>query len=102
MGAEDIRGNSSSNPESVQVVGSNLAEQQTQADASAGTLTFAANFEYVEIYNTDGTNAGTFTVNGITINVPAGKSYGPAGIAGTPAATVTVTGATTYIVNRYT
>jgi len=77
-----------------------LAEQKTQANAVAGVLTFASNISVIEIYNTDATNVGVFTVNGLAINVPAGKSY-MAAIGGTPSPTVTVTGATTYIVNRY-
>jgi len=77
-----------------------LVEQKTQVDAVAGVLTFSANISVIEIYNTDATNAGVFTVNGLAINVPAGKSY-MAAIGGTPSPTVTVTGATTYIVSRY-
>lgn len=77
-----------------------LAQQKTQADAVAGVLTFSANISVIEIYNTDATNAGVFTVNGLAINVPAGKSYMTA-IGGTPGPTVSITGATTYIVSRY-
>ena len=54
----------------------------------------------VEIYNTDATNAGVFTVNGLAIPIPPSKSYMSA-IGGVPSAEVTITGATTYIVNRY-
>jgi len=85
----------------VQVVGSTLQEQQTQADAAAGVLTFTANFSTIEIYNTDAINAGTFEVNGITINVPA-SGYFKSNVGGTPAKTVTIAGATTYTVNQYT
>jgi hypothetical protein len=66
----------------------------------AGVLTFAANFGTIEIYNTDAANAGTFEVNGITINVPATKTF-KAIIGGVAGATVTIAGATTYIVSRY-
>jgi len=85
----------------IKLSGSTLAEQQTQDDAAAGVLTFTANFSTIEIYNTDATNPGTFEVNGITINVPATKVFKGA-IGGTPGATVTIAGATTYIVSRYT
>ena len=77
-----------------------LVEQKTQVDAVVGVLTFSANITGIEIFNTDATNAGVFVVNGITVNVPAGKVFNTA-IGGTPGATVTVTGATTYIVSRY-
>ena len=84
-----------------QLSGSTLAEQLTQADAAAGVLTFSDNIEYIEIYNTDTTNAGVFTVNGIDIIVPADEVWSGK-VGGTPGATVTVTGATTYIVSRMT
>ena len=77
-----------------------LVEQKTQVNATAGVLTFSANINAIEIYNTDVTNAGVFTVNGVAINVPATKVFNTV-IGGTPSAMVTVTGATTYIVSRY-
>jgi len=85
----------------VQMVGSTLWEQQTESDATIGVLTFAENFAAIEIYNTDAINAGTFEVNGITINVPA-SGYFKSNVGGTPAKTVTIAGATTYTVNQYT
>ena len=89
-------------PGVVTVKGSTLLEQLTQADVSGGDLTFAAAVEYVEIYNTDASNAGTFTVNGVVITVPADTVFGPAKIGTTPSATVTVAGSTaSYIVSRY-
>lgn len=84
----------------VTIAGNVLQEQKTESDAVAGVLTFAANIQYIEIYNTDATNAGVFTANGINITVPAGKVFKSA-IGGTAAATVSITGATTYIVSRY-
>lgn len=93
--------NDGSVQDEVVLTGSNLQEQKTQADAVTGTLTFAAPIQTVEIYNTDASNAGKFTVNGIVITVPAGKSFKSA-VGGTPSASVTVTGSTTYIVSRYT
>jgi len=77
-----------------------LVEQKTQENAVGGVLTFSANITCVEIYNTDAINNGTFTVNGLTIVVPATKSF-MSPIGGTPSSTITVAGATTYIVNRY-
>jgi len=77
-----------------------LVEQKTQANSIGGVLTFSANIGAIEIYNTDTVNAGVFTVNGLAINVPATKVFNSA-IGGTPGATVTITGATTYIVSRY-
>ena len=85
----------------VQLSGSKLAEQQTEADAVAGVLTFTTgNFGTIEIYNTDAVNAGVFAVNGININVPPAKTF-KASVGGVAGATVTITGATTYIVSRY-
>ena len=77
-----------------------LVEQLTEADVVLGVLTFSANIVCIEIYNTDATNSGTFTVNGIDIVVPATKSF-MSPIGGTTSATVSITGATTYIVSRY-
>lgn len=84
----------------VQLSGSNLQEQLTEADAVSGVLTFSEPIKYVGLYNTDETNTGVFTVNGIAITVPPGKWF-ESGIGGTPSAQVTVTGATSYIVSRY-
>lgn len=63
-------------------------------------VTFVTNVEYIGIYNTDVTNAGVFTVNGIAITVPANDSA-EFQIGGTPSPAVTVTGSTSYIVTRY-
>jgi hypothetical protein len=84
----------------MQLTGSKLVEQHTQADAVGGTVTFAKNIQFLEIYNTDAVNDGVFNVNGINITVPKGESF-KAAYGGTPRATVTVTGATTYILTRY-
>lgn len=85
----------------VQLVGDVLQEQKKQTDAVGGVVTFAQNITSIEIYNTDATNSGTFTVNGIGITVPATKSF-KANIGGTVGKTVTVTGSTSYILSRYT
>jgi hypothetical protein len=86
----------------VTVLGSILQQIKTQANAVAGVVTFSANITYLNIYNTDSTNAGTFTVNGIAIPVPAGASW-QGGVGGTPGTTVTITGSTTsYVLSRFT
>jgi hypothetical protein len=85
----------------ISLTGNSVAEQKTQADAVTGTVTFSENIQFLEIYNTDGTNQGVFNVNGINITVPAGKSF-KSEFKGTPRATVTnITGSTTYILTRY-
>ena len=85
----------------VSIVGNTLEEQLTEADDDpAGTLTFAQNISTIEISNTDTVNAGVFTVNGIAINVPVSTTV-KFNVGGTPSNIVTLTGATTYIVNRY-
>lgn len=77
-----------------------LVEQKTDANATAGTVTFSKPISIFEIYNTDTTNPGVFTVNGIQITVPANTNF-KATVGGTPSSSVTVTGATTYILTRY-
>jgi hypothetical protein len=88
--------NQSATPVALQ--GSTRVQTLTQADVSDGDLTFAGVIQYVEIVNTDDTNAGVFTVNGQTIPVPPRTAVGPERVAGTASAVVSVTGATTYIV----
>lgn len=92
----------SGNPFPVIAAGSTLVEQLTEADLVGGVLTFAAPVAYIEIVNTDAANAGTFTVNGVALVVPAETIVGPIAVGATPAAVVEVTGTTTYIVSRYT
>lgn len=82
------------------LTGSNLQEQKTQANATGGVVTFSKPISTLEIYNTDATNAGVFTVNGIAMSVPKNTTF-KSGFGGTPSPTVSVTGATTYILNRY-
>lgn len=90
---------------SAHIVGSlpyqTLVEQKTQADAAVGVVTFSDNIGAIEIYNTDPTNAGVFAINGINLNVPAGKVFNATVIGGTPGKTVTITGSTSYILSRY-
>lgn len=95
-----VDGPDESDPVKVQLTGSMLREQLTESDAVGGVLTFAENINKIEIYNTDTANVGVFTVNGMDITVPADEVF-EATIGGTPSPTVTVTGATTYIVSRY-
>jgi hypothetical protein len=77
-----------------------LVEQLTNADAVSAELTFSENIQYIEIYNTDSSNAGVFNVNGFDIHVPPGISF-EARIGGTPSDIVSVSGATSYIISRY-
>lgn len=77
-----------------------LIEQQTESDAVSGKLTFATPISTISIQNTDATNDGVFTVNGIDLHVPSDKTF-MSRVGGTPSAEVTVTGATTYIVSAY-
>lgn len=83
-----------------------LTETKTQVDAVAGVVTFSANIYCLEILNTDATNDGVFTVNGLIITVPKKATNTPgtifkAVIGGTPGTTVAISGATTYVLNRY-
>lgn len=99
-------------PANVQLTGSNatldvnvinnwkLQEQLTQADAVNGTLTFSDVVKAVDIFNQDATNSGVFTINGLSITVPA-NTFFSAEIGGTPSNTVTVSGSTSYIIGRY-
>ena len=82
------------------IPGDTLEEQLTEADAALGVLTFSANIVTVEIFNTDDTNTGVFNVNGIDIAMPPDTAF-KATVQGVASAEVTVTGATTYIVSRY-
>lgn len=84
----------------ITLAGSTLQEQKTEADAVGGAVTFSAPIQTLEIYNTDPTNTGTFTVNGIVITVPSGKVFKSA-IGGTPSSSVSVSTAATYILSRY-
>lgn len=85
------------NPLSVYMAGGTLTEQKTQANASANVITFAENIKAVEIYHAEATWQ-LFTVNGLTLNVPAG-GYRTA-IGGTVAKTVTIPAGVDCIVGR--
>jgi len=102
-------------PRQVQLTGSNVAldvnvvntnndwklqEQLTQADAVNGTLTFSDVVKVVDIFNQDPTNSGVFTINGLSITVPA-NTFFCAEIGGNLSNTVTVSGTTSYIIGRY-
>lgn len=80
-------------------IGGVIAEQKTNSDAVSGTVTFDEHVYAIEIYNSDTTNDGVFTVNGIAITVPKETSYARA-ISGTPGKTVSVTGSTSYEIRR--
>lgn len=80
--------------------GSTLEEQKIETDAVDGVVTFTNDISIIEIFNTDDTNAGVFTVNGINLHVPTSQVF-KAKIGGTVGKTVTITGATTYIISTY-
>jgi len=89
----------------VSVIGSlanqTLAESsKTEADAIGGVVTFSSVVDCIEIYNSDAVNTGTFNVNGIDIVVPPSRVWKDA-IGGAPSTEVTVSGSTTYILNRF-
>lgn len=76
-----------------------FVEEKTEADAVEGTVTFTGNFTGgIVIQNTSAT-AGAFVVNGLTIHVAANSTVRWL-IGGTPAKTVAVTGATSYIISQ--
>ena len=81
----------------VQLSGSILAEQKTQADASANIITFTGDINAIEIYHEE-TTWQEFVVNGITITVPSGGYRTPVG--GTVANTVTIPANISCIVGR--
>lgn len=89
------------NPEedsvNVQLKGSILAEQKTQADAENNVITFAENITAIEIYHEEATWQ-TFTVNGINITAPAGGYRTP--VAGVASVEVTIPAGVNCIVGR--
>jgi len=84
-------------PAVTQLSGSKLEEQKTQADAVSNVITFTENIATIEIYHAEATWQ-TFTVNGLTITVPAGGYRTPVG--GTVAKTVTIPSGVNCIVGR--
>lgn len=88
------------NPGIVQMMEVVVQEQKTEADAVDGVVTFSAGLTRVGIFNADQTNTGIFNVNGINITVPPNTAF-EAVIGGVPSPTVTVTGATSFIITRY-
>jgi hypothetical protein len=87
-------------PTNVFLMGSRVEEQKTESDAVTGTLTFSENIQFIGIYNRDTANDGVFNINGIDITVPKGEPV-EFHIGGTPSATITVSGSTSYIVTRF-
>lgn len=85
----------------VTTFGGSLVESKTQDDAVDGVVTFSAPVSVIEIYTLDKENDAVFIVNGTSINIPAGAPPFIARIAGEPSAEVTVSGATSYVLNRY-
>ena len=72
----------------------------TTTQGTIPTLTFTDDISSVELHNTDSSNAGIFTVNGIAIKIPA-SCVKQITVGGTPSPAITVTGATSYIVSRF-
>jgi hypothetical protein len=93
--------NSPLSPKYPGVRGVTVAEALDETDLSSGDLTLGAAPEFVRIFNTDDTNDGVFTVNGIALSVPAGTAL-ETGVAGTGSTTVSVTGSTAFIFHRLT
>lgn len=83
----------------ITLLGTVVVETQTEDDLSTGTLTLQAVPYGVRILNTDDTNEGTFTVNGLDLIVPASTGLETA-VGGVPSATVEVTGSTSFIFHR--
>ena len=81
----------------VSVAGSKLEEQLDQSDAVDNVLTFSANIIAIEIYHDEATWQD-FTVNGLTIKVPAGGYRSLIG--GASAASVTIPAGINCIVGR--
>jgi hypothetical protein len=81
----------------MQINGSKVAEQLTEADAVANVLTFAAPISAVEIFH-DADTRQTFVVNGISIIVPPGYYRTP--VDGVASAEVTIPAGITCIVGR--
>ena len=81
----------------VDIKGSILVEQKTQADAVANVITFSANISAIEIYHEELTWQD-FIVNGLPIKIPAGGYRTP--IAGVSATTVTIPDGINCLVGR--
>jgi hypothetical protein len=88
------------NPAYIKVLPPVVDEQKTEANAVGGVVTFTNDIDLISIVNTD-TNAGTFTINGTTVHVPAKSSFQDR-IGGAAGKTVTIATATTYILTTYT
>lgn len=87
----------------VRTVGLTLAEStQTEADATGGVHTFAGTVAAIEIWKNDPDDTLVAVVNGTTITIPAGaQHFEPTLVDGTPSASVTISGAASYYLNRY-
>ena len=85
------------NPASMKLTGSILAEQLSNTDAVDNVLTFSENITSIEIYHEESTWQ-SFTVNALTLKIPAGGYRTPIG--GTAGATVTIPTGISCIVGR--
>lgn len=95
----DQEGNSvnEDNPFPVELFGSKLQEQKTQADAIENIITFNENIHAIEIYHIED-EWQIFIVNGISITVPSGGYRTPIG--GMIDKTVTIPTGVNCIVGR--
>lgn len=89
--------NSVSNPAFMSLTGSKVEEQKTQINAVGNVITFTENISAIEIYHESPTWQ-SFTVNGLTLTIPAGGWATLVG--GTPAKTVTIPAGINCIVGR--
>ena len=94
---EDGKPIKETNPLDIKASGTKLVEQKTQTDATSNVITFSKDIYAVDIYHAEATSQ-TFTVNGLTLTVPAGGWRTALG--GTIAKTVTIPANVTCIVGR--
>lgn len=86
-------------PSGLPLMGTTVVEVFDESDLATGDLTMSAPPVGVRILNTDTSNAGTFTVNGLDLIVPATTGLETL-VAGVPSLTVTVTGSTEFVFHR--
>jgi hypothetical protein len=96
----DIESNKPMPKVAAELTGDRVVEQKNETHAVNGVVTFSEEIDFLEIYNTDAENKGTFVVNGLDILVPAGGIF-KASYGGIPSVNVSVTGSTSYILTRY-
>jgi len=85
------------NPFPVKLIGSDIVEQLTEADAVDNVLTFSDVIHAVEIVHEEETWQ-TFVVNGISLKLPQGVYR--TGVGGTPSVSVTIPAGITCTIGR--